>query len=90
MVLTAKNPIILSFTNKAVENVKEGIDDLSDKCYTFDSYFCDFHGTDIPDLKGKTIFIEEYSMVPNKWMTKIYQALSKYCNTIYMFGDVNQ
>ena len=32
----------------------------------------------ILDLEGKTIFIEEYSMVPNKWMTKIYQAFIKY------------
>lgn len=80
MVLTAKNPIILSFTNKAVENVKErlrgicdkeGIDDLSNKCYKFDSYFCEYHGRDVSGLEDKTIFIEEYSMVPNKWMTKI-------------------
>ena len=99
MVLTAQNPIVLSFTNKAVENVKEslkgicdkeGIGDLSDICHTFDSYFCDYHGRDIPDLDAKTILIVEYSMVLNKWMTKIYQAFSKYCNTIYMFGDVNQ
>ena len=36
------------------------------------------------------MFIEEYRMVPNKWMTKIYQAFSKYCNTVYLFGDKNQ
>lgn len=29
-------------------------------------------------------------MVPNKWMTKIYQAFIKYHNTIYLFGDTNQ
>ena len=99
MALTAQNTIVLSFTNNAVENVKErpkgicdkeGIDDLSDICHTFDSYFCEYHSRDIPHLKGKTTFIEEYSMVPNKWVTQIYQAFSKYCNTIYMFGDVNQ
>lgn len=100
MVLKAENPIILSFTYKAVEKVKERLrdiydkedydDDLSDEFYTFDSYFCGFHGRDIPDLEGKTIFIEEYSMVPNKWLIKIYQAFSKYSNTIYLFGDTNQ
>ena len=36
------------------------------------------------------MFIEEYTMTPNKWMTKIYQAFTKYHNTIYMFGDTNQ
>ena len=39
----ATNPIILSFTNKAIENVKSRIgDSLRDKCYTFDSYFNSF------------------------------------------------
>ena len=75
---TAKDPVILSFTNKAIENVKSRIHvDLRDSCHTFDSYFCDYHGRDINSLDGKTIFIEEYSMVPNKWMTKIYRASGK-------------
>ena len=29
-------------------------------------------------------------MTPNKWMTKLYQAFTKYRLTIYMFGDTNQ
>ena len=29
-------------------------------------------------------------MTPNKWMTKLYQAFSKYKLTIYMFGGTNQ
>lgn len=87
----ATNLIVLSFTNKAIENVKSTIDDeLRDKCFTFDSYFNSYHNRDISHLKGKAIFIEEYSMTPNKWMTKIYQAFTKYHNTIYMFGDKNQ
>ena len=66
----ATNPIILSFTNKAIENVKSRIDDsLSDKCFTFDSYFNSYDNRDISHLKDKTIFIEEYSMTPNKWMS---------------------
>ena len=97
MVLKAESPIILSFTNTAVENIKERLrnicdknrrEDLSGICHTFDS--CDWHGRDISDLVGRTIFIEEHSMVPNKWMTKIYKACSKYCNTVYLFGDKNQ
>ena len=88
MVLKAESPIILSFTNKAVENIKERLrnicdknrrEDLSGICHTFDS--CDWHGRDISDLVGRTIFIEEHNLVPNKWMTKIYKACSKYCNT---------
>lgn len=100
MARKANNPLILSFTNKAIENVKTRLKKMAEEditfnkpelqCYTFDIYFCEYHGRDIPDLEGKTIFIEEYSMVPNKWMTKVYQAFTKYQNTIYLYGDSNQ
>ena len=39
---------------------------------------------------NKTFFIEEFSMIPNKWMTKIYEAFTMFKNKIYMFGDPNQ
>ena len=78
------DPIILPFTNKAIQNVKSVLCDvynnceLAKKCYTFDLFFCDHHGRDITALEGKTIFVDEYSMTPNKWMTKLYQAFTKY------------
>ena len=93
----AKNPLVLAFTNKAIENVKSRLiqsgyekDDANKICHTFDSYFCEWNGRDINSLKDKTIFIEEFSMVPNKWMTKIYQVYTLFNNNIYMFGDPNQ
>lgn len=87
----ATNPIIRSFTNKAIENVKSQVNhNLRDKCYTFDSYFNSYHNGDILHLEDKKIFIEEYSMTPNKWMSKIYQAFTKYHNSVFMFGDTNQ
>ena len=64
--------------------------ELEFKCYTFDRYFCDYYRRDISSLEDKTIFIEEYSMSPNKWMTKLYQAFTKYNLTVYMFGDTDQ
>ena len=94
--LAADDPIMLSFTNKAIQNVKSALCDvynnyeLAKKCYTFDLFFFDHHGRDITALEGKTIFVDEYSMTPNKWMTKLYQAFTKYRLTIYMFGDTNQ
>ena len=95
MASSATNPIILSFTNKAIENVKKvfkhhykGVD-LEFEWYTFDRYFCDYYGRDVTNLKDKTIFIEEYSMTPNKWMTKMYNAFTKFGSTIDMFGDAN-
>ena len=92
-----ENPLVLSFTNKAIENVKSRLIqigyekvDTNKICHTFDSYFCEWNGRNIDSLKDKTIFIEEFSMLPNKWMTKIYQAYSKFNNKVYMFGDPNQ
>ena len=101
MVIKADNPIVLAFTNKAVENVKDrlikmGFDkDKANKiCHTFDSYFCELNGTNeytnIESLKNKTIFIEEFSMTPNKKMTLIYKAFTIHNNIVYMFGDPNQ
>ena len=97
MVNEATNPLVLSFTNKAIENVKDRLTnmncgrDVANKiCHTFDSYFCEWNGRDINSLKDKTIFIEEFSMVPNKWITKIYEAFTMFNKTIYMFGDPNQ
>jgi len=91
MAAETKDPIILSFTNKAIEVDKSRIKaELRDRCYTFDSYFCDQHGCGIPSLEGKTTFIEEYSMVPSCWLTKIYQPFAKYKNTVYMYGNTNQ
>ena len=94
--LAADDLIILSFTNNAIQNIKSVLCDvynnyeLAKKCFTFDLFFCDHHGRDITGLEGKTIFVDEYSMTPNKWMTKLYQAFTKYKLTIYMFGDTNQ
>ena len=95
-----ENPIVLSFTNKAIENVKEtlkkfgyneNLDGEDTKiCYTFDSYFCEWFGRDASSLKYKTVSIEEFSMVPNKWMTVIYKAFVMFGIKIYMFGDPNQ
>ena len=82
--LAANDPIILTFTNNAIQNVKSVLCDaynnyeLAKQCYTFDLFFCDHHGLDITALEGKTIFGDEYSMTPNKWMTKLYQAFTKY------------
>lgn len=41
-------------------------------------------------MKDKTIFIREFRMVPNKWMTKIYETFKMHNNTVYMFGDPNE
>ena len=51
---------------------------------------CEWKGRDLNSLEDKTIFIEEFSMVQNKWMTLIYKALTMFNNKIFMFGDPNQ
>ena len=99
MVKDATNPLVLSFTNKAIENVKKRLvstamnkDVVNKICHTFDSYFCEWSNSTYhyESLKNKTLFIEEFSMVPNKWMTKIYNAFTEFGNKVFMFGDPNQ
>ena len=90
-------PLVLSFTNKAIENVKQRLRKVKNNkhdpnkiCYTFDSYFCEWNEDNFKELRKKTIFVEEYSMVPNKWMTMIYKAFVKYGIEVNLFGDPNQ
>lgn len=89
--------ILLSHTNKAVVNIKNQLKDKFDMslehvkkiCYTFESYFYDnIRGVD--DLKDKILFLDEYTMTPNRFITLLYQALTKYGITIIMSGDDNQ
>ena len=97
MVQKVENPLVLVFTNKVVENVKSRLiriglekENVNKICYTFDSYFCEWSDGNYHSLDGKTIFIEEFSMVPNKWMTKIYHEYLKHNNKVCLFGDPNQ
>jgi len=59
-------------------------------CHTFDSFFCEWKGRDTYSLAHKTVFVEEFSMVPNKWITRVYQAYGLYGIKVYLFGDPNQ
>ena len=97
LVMQTEKPLVLSFTNKAVQNVKDRLQKMdgdTSVCHTFDSYFCEWDScsveTNLKDLKHKTVFIDEFSMVPNKWMTMIYKAFTQYGTKVYMFGDPNQ
>lgn len=93
----AENPLILSFTNKAVQVLKDRFKnaplDLSDNTHTFDSYFFttdEDNKRGIEKLKNKTVFIDEFSMAPNRFITLIYHAFLTYGITVNMYGDSNQ
>ena len=63
----SENPIIFSFINKAVDNIRSKIgDNLKSSVHTFDSYFNEFV-SDTENLKllaNKDIFLDEFLMVP--------------------------
>ena len=65
----SKNPIIFSFTNKAVDNIRSKVDNsLKSNVHTFDSHFNEFK-SDVENLKllaNRNVFLNEFSMVPNK------------------------
>lgn len=97
MVIKENKPLILSYTNKSIQNVKSrlikndvDINKVNRISHTFDSYFCEWNQRDMSSLEGKTIFVDEFSMVPNKWITLLYQAFLKYNIKVYLFGDNNQ
>ena len=88
---------ILSHTNKAVVNIKNALkskfkmssEDVNRICHSFESYFYDnIRGVD--NLKDKMVFVDEYTMTPNRYITLLYQAYTKFGITIIMSGDVNQ
>lgn len=55
----------------------------------FESHFYD-NVRGIDDLKDKIVFVDEYSMTPNGFITLLYQAFTKHDITIIMSGDTNQ
>ena len=91
------NCIVFSHTNKAIVNIKKHLkikfrmeaDDVNKLCHTFELYFYD-NVRGIDDLKDKIVFVDEYSMTPNRFITLLYQAFTKHDITIIMSGDTNQ
>jgi hypothetical protein len=77
--------IVLTFSNKAADNIrKKGIKEV----YTFDSYFNQHD--DISQNITK-ILIDEYSMLPTKWIRILYNLKLNQPNIIIQFyGDPNQ
>ena len=88
---------ILSHTNKAVSNIKNilqtnhnmSLEEVNKLCHTFESYFYDnVRGIDY--LKDKIVYVDEYTITPNRYMTLLYQAFTKHDITVIMSGDNEQ
>ena len=71
MIKELGNPLVLCYTNKACGNIRETFPKDTAFVQIFDSYFSD---RNYGKLKGKDVFIDEYSMVPNKWKNVIYDG----------------
>lgn len=71
MVNECEDPLGLSFTNKAVQNVISRLtaymtaEEAIQICHTFYSYFCTWNGRTLENLSEKSIFIEEFSTTLN-------------------------
>lgn len=89
--------IVLSHTNRAVSNIKNilqanhklTLEEVNKICHTFESFFYD-NVRGIDDLKDKIVYVDEYTMTPNRYMTSLYQAFTKHDITVIMSGDNNQ
>ena len=89
--------LLFSHTSKAVVNIKNILKNRHDMdpkvvnsiCHAFESYFWD-NLRSIDNLKDKIVFVDEYTMTPNRFMTLLYNAYTKYNITVIMSGDINQ
>ena len=71
LIQSAERPLVLCYTNKACSSIRERLQEgLHDVVHTFDSYFS--------DRKDGDLFLDEYSMIPNKWMNVVYDNFRKH------------
>ena len=65
---------------------------MKNEFHTFDSYFNEFisDAENIKLLSNKDVFIDEFSMVPNKWITLIYNNFVANNLKVNLYGDINQ
>lgn len=95
-----KNIAILSFTNKAVNVIKQRIekinkitqvDDVENiSVKTICSYFGFGEIKTVPDQNLDILYIDEYSMIPKKYIRIIYEYVHENNIQIIMSGDSNQ
>jgi hypothetical protein len=90
--IQSETDLILSFTNCAVQNVKDRCE-FKNNIYTFDSFFND-HLSFEQKLKKveeyDRIIVDEYSMVPVKFMNLLNTIKTKLNIPLLFFGDHNQ
>ena len=85
--------VVLTVTNNAAENVRERSPDKpKDSVHTFDSFFNpNINVGKRPNLlKDRDMFVTEYSMVPNRWMTLLHSAFSSHNIKVCLYRDINQ
>jgi hypothetical protein len=90
--IQTENDLILSFTNCAVQNVKDRCE-FKENIYTFDSFFNE-HLSFEQKLKKvseyERIIVDEYSMVPVKFMSLLNTIKHKLNKPLLFFGDHHQ
>ena len=90
--------LVLCFTNKACQNIIESLKKKNPKLYkdkqpnvnTFDSEF--YKKEEVESVFGgiKRIIVDEFSMMPLKWIQKLYQLKKNNNIIINLFGDPDQ
>ena len=90
-VLEATNPIVMSFTNKSVENLKRLLPPSYASCVcTLSKFFSNPVEQKIQLLQGMHVFVDEFSMVPKSMMNSLYTSFKRYGTQINFYGDSNQ
>ena len=81
--------VVLCGSNKACVNVNARCGERV--AFTFDSYLPPALNDEQKAKKlDKTVYVDEFSMLDDHWITVIYKAFLKNRNRVYFFGDKNQ
>ena len=81
--------IVLCFTNKACQNILKDLGQ-SASVHTFDSKFFKQEDSETIFKNTKRILIDEFSMIPLKWMNKLYQLKKGNDIILQFYGDPDQ
>jgi hypothetical protein len=81
--------LVLCYTNKACQNIIQALGNNAN-VHTFDSKFWKQEDATTTFVTIKRILIDEFSMIPLKWIEKLYQLKKDNNIVIQFYGDPNQ
>lgn len=70
--------------------LKTSVENVNEKCFTFDSFFCERFGSTVEDLKDKEMFFRRVFNDTGKIYRYDLSRFLLFRNKIWLFGDTNE